>query len=375
MKALFLIFHGFNPANGISKKIQYQVDALQACGVDTRLCYMREPAGRKLRMIDSEILRDYGTGIKGKILKRIEYSSIVEYVRKEGIDLVYMRSDNNANPFTLHMVWQMRKNHVKVVMEIPTYPYDQEYIGFSRKATLLIDKCFRHTLAKRLSGVITFSDYQTIFGSRTIQISNGIDFKQIKLKKHINDTSHELHLIGVAEIHYWHGFDRLVKGLVNYYQANSGYNVYFHIVGNFAAKREENDILPLIKKYNLERYVILHGMRHGEELDELFEQADMGIGSLARHRSGITHIKTLKNREYAARGLPFIYSEMDSDFEGKPYILKAKADESPIGIPAILEFHRGQTLSPCQIRESVLSLSWESQMSKVLSEIDIENKK
>ena len=115
-------------------------------------------------MIDSEILRDYGTGIKGKILKRIEYSSIVEYVRKEGIDLVYMRSDNNANPFTLHMVWQMRKNHVKVVMEIPTYPYDQEYIGFSRKATLLIDKCFRHTLAKRLSGVITFSDYQTIFG-------------------------------------------------------------------------------------------------------------------------------------------------------------------------------------------------------------------
>jgi len=35
MKALFLIFHGFNPANGISKKIQYQVDALQACGVDT----------------------------------------------------------------------------------------------------------------------------------------------------------------------------------------------------------------------------------------------------------------------------------------------------------------------------------------------------
>ena len=266
-------------------------------------------------------------------------------------------------------------NHVKVVMEIPTYPYDQEYIGFSRKATLLIDKCFRHTLAKRLSGVITFSDYQTIFGSRTIQISNGIDFKQIKLKKHINDTSHELHLIGVAEIHYWHGFDRLVKGLVNYYQANSGYNVYFHIVGNFAAKREENDILPLIKKYNLERYVILHGMRHGEELDELFEQADMGIGSLARHRSGITHIKTLKNREYAARGLPFIYSEMDSDFEGKSYILKAKADESPIEIPAILEFHRGQTLSPCQIRESVLSLSWESQMSKVLSEIDIENKK
>lgn len=27
MKALFLIFHGFNEANGISKKIRYQVKA------------------------------------------------------------------------------------------------------------------------------------------------------------------------------------------------------------------------------------------------------------------------------------------------------------------------------------------------------------
>ena len=29
MKALFLIFHGLNPANGISKKIYYQVNALR----------------------------------------------------------------------------------------------------------------------------------------------------------------------------------------------------------------------------------------------------------------------------------------------------------------------------------------------------------
>ncbi len=35
----------------------------------------------------------------------------------------------------------------------------------------------------------------------------------------------------------------------------------------------------------------------------------MGIASLGRHRNGITRIKTLKNREYAARGIPFVYSE------------------------------------------------------------------
>ena len=56
----------------------------------------------------------------------------------------------------------------------------------------------------------------------------------------------------------------------------------------------------------------------------------MGIGSLARHRSGIDKIKTLKNREYAARGIPFVYSETDDDFEHQPYILKAAPDDSPL---------------------------------------------
>ena len=367
MKALFLIFHGFNPANGISKKIHYQVNGLKACGVDTRLCYMDETTGRKLRMVDNHVHRDYGSGLKSKLLKRTEYSSIIEYARKERIDFVYMRSDHNANPFTIHMVRKLKETGIKVVMEIPTYPYDQEYESLSRRKFLFIDQCFRKILARQLSGIVTFSDYPIIFGKPALQISNGVDFSQIPLKRKINDTNHELHLIGVAEIHYWHGFDRLVRGLANYYQTHPSYKVYFHIIGEFFGEREKKEILPVIKQHGLEEYIILHGARHGKELDDLFEQADMAIGSLARHRSGIIHIKTLKNREYAARGLSFIYSEIDSDFENKPYILKAKADESPIDIYQIIEFYKRQKLSPEQIRNSILSLSWKSQMNKVLS--------
>ena len=51
------------------------------------------------------------------------------------------------------------------------------------------------------------------------------------MKQQQNDTSKELHLIGVAEVHYWHGFDRLVRGLADYYRNNPEYKVYFHIVG------------------------------------------------------------------------------------------------------------------------------------------------
>lgn len=48
MKALFLIFHGFDKANGISKKIHYQVKALKECGLDVRLCYYDiSPSGER----------------------------------------------------------------------------------------------------------------------------------------------------------------------------------------------------------------------------------------------------------------------------------------------------------------------------------------
>lgn len=179
------------------------------------------------------------SGLKASLLKRTEYSSIIEYARKERIDFVYMRSDHNANPFTIHMVRKLKETGIKVVMEIPTYPYDQEYESLSRRKFLFIDQCFRKILARQLCGIVTFSDYPIIFGKPALQISNGVDFSQIPLKRKINDTNHELHLIGVAEIHYWHGFDRLVRGLANYYQTHPSYKVYFHIIGEFFGEREK----------------------------------------------------------------------------------------------------------------------------------------
>jgi hypothetical protein len=87
-------------------------------------------------------------------------------------------------------------------MEIPTYPYDQEYISFNRKCYLFIDKLFRKKLAKELDAIITFSHYKTIFGKQTIQISNGFDFESIPLRHKIIHSENEIHLIGVAEIHF-----------------------------------------------------------------------------------------------------------------------------------------------------------------------------
>lgn len=373
MKALFLIFHGFEEFNGISKKIRYQVKALRDCGMEVSLCYYDIDHSGKWYIETSQetiVLKDLGTNVLSKIKKRICVKHIENYIHEQGIEFVYMRSFHNANPFTIGMIRRIKRdNKVKVVMEIPTYPYDQEYITRRMKSELFVDKIFRHRLAAQTDGIVTFSNYPEIFGKRTIRISNGIDFDAIPLKTHLNDTTHELHLIGVAEVHYWHGYDRLVQGLANYYHTQPQFKVYFHIVGALTGEREREEILPAIAQNQLEPYVLLHGARHGAELNELFEKADFGIGSLARHRSNITHIKTLKNREYAARGLAFIYSEIDDDFEQQPYVLKAPADDSPIDIDRLVSFYHSLQNTPAQIRASIEPLSWKHQMQQVINSI------
>jgi len=107
-------------------------------------------------------------------------------------------------------------------------------------------------------------------------------------------------------------------------------------------------------------------------LDEVFNQCQFAIGSLGRHRSGITVIKTLKNREYATRGIPFIFSEQDSDFDYQPYVLKAPADETPIDIQKIIDFLNHFTMKPEDIRKTVECLSWKIQMHRVVDAINID---
>jgi hypothetical protein len=367
-KALFIVFHGFDPNNGISKKITYQINALNACGIHTHLCYMEEKYN-KTRMVDGQIIADYGSGLKSKILKRTEFSSIVRYAIKEHITFVYIRSNHNANPFTINMVRRMKKAGMKVVMEIPTYPYDTEYLSQGMGKQIFQDRIFRKLLAQQLDAIVTFSDANKIFGKRTIRISNGIDFNSIHLKRINAVDSSVINLIGVAEIHPWHGFDRVIKGLAAYYSKPHDVIVIFHIVGYFFFNNDEVMYKQMISDNHLDQYIILHGKKHGDELDKIFDTCNFGIGSLGRHRVGIYKIKTLKNREYAARGIPFIYSETDEDFDDKEYVMKAPADETAIDISSIISFYRKLTLSPTEIRASINNLSWNNQMKKVVESI------
>ena len=376
MKILFLVYHGFSEHSGISKKIHYQVKGLKENGHDTRLCYYDfSPDGHRCRFVDGEVIKDYGTGSLAAIRQRLDFDCIYDYCMREGIEFVYARCFQNASPFLISFFKKLKKAGIRSVTEIPTYPYDQEFTGrsdWNMRLGLWIDKKFRNRLYKQMDAMVTFSDAVEIFGQRTIRISNGVDFDSIPLHSKEPIANSQLHLIGVAEVHFWHGYDRLIAGLGEYYKNGGQREVIFHVVGGvhpnerYKANEYHPGLQVIIDEYGIADKVIFHGTMFGKELDEVFNQCQFAIGSLARHRSGITVIKTLKNREYATRGIPFIYSEQDSDFDHLPYVLKAPADESPIVIQQIVDFVDSFTMKPEDIRKTVEHLAWKIQMQRVI---------
>lgn len=378
MRILFLVYHGFSEVSGISKKIHYQVKGLRENGHEVHLCYYDfAENGHRCRYVNDKIIKDYGTGAIAGLRQRINYNCVYDYCKQHHIEFIYARCAQNANPFLIRFFRKLNQLGIKCVTEIPTYPYDQEFALFSRKQRyeLKIDQLFRNRLAKEMAGIVTFSDAELIFGQRTIRISNGVDLDSIPLHNYQAPTDGSIHLIGVAEVHIWHAFDRLVAGIGEYYRTTEKpREVFFHIVGGvhpnerYKANRFHPGLQAIIDKYFIQDNIIFHGQLFGEQLDRVFNQCSFAIGSLGRHRSGITVIKTLKNREYASRGIPFIYSEQDSDFDSLPYILKAPADESPIDIKQIIDFVDNHQFKPEDIRKTVEHLSWKNQMKKVIED-------
>jgi len=378
MRILFLVYHGFSEHSGISKKIHYQVKGLRENGHDVRLCYYGfAENGHRCRFIDGTILKDYGTGRLAALRQRIYYGCIYNYCIRENIEFVYARSFMNASPWLVRLFKKLQTAGIRAVTEIPTYPYDLEFSPYIWKQPLrfVIDKWFRRSLYRYMDAMVTFSDATEIFGQRTINISNGVDFDSIPIHHYLAPSDDSIHLIGVAEVHIWHGYDRLIAGIGEYYKnTQNPRQVYFHIVGGVHPNERYNanvfhpGMQAIIDKYGIQDRIIFHGQLFGDALDEVFNMSCFAIGSLARHRSGITIIKTLKNREYATRGIPFIYSEQDSDFDHQPYVVKAKPDESPIDIPQILEFIDHHQFQPKDIRNTVERLSWKIQMQKVINQ-------
>ena len=277
------------------------------------------------------------TSFSNKTDRRVKYFKFLkEFATKMKAHSFYFRYAS-TDLFLLSTLKKLKKNGVINVIEIPTYPYKGEYKEtFKKRLIYLLDSILRFKLKKYVSRVVIFSENpKTVYGIPTINTMNGVDTSSIKpIAKH--NIHNGINLIAVASMLPHHGFDRMIEGLRLYYlNSNNDSVVRFHVVGDGPKLREYQN---LCRNDNLESYVFFHGQKSGNELDALFEQSDIAVGSLGLHRIGLKEASTLKNREYAVRGLPIAYSTFDSFLKDSKYCVYFSADDTPINISKIVEF-------------------------------------
>ncbi len=258
-------------------------------------------------------------------------------VEKGVFENVYIRfSATDFNVIRLLKCIKKTLPNAKVVIEIPTYPYNQTY-GLSIRTIVkrVFDYFLSGCLQNYVSRVVTYSPDKEIWNIPTINTMNGVSFKDIPISNKTSIDPNEIHLISVSMTYPCHGYDRVIEGMKKYSGVRK---IIYHIVGTGS---EISKYQKMIADYHLSDCVILHGFLSGEKLETVYNQADIAINSLAIHRIGLVTESTLKSKEYAAKGLPMISSyQVDAldDSCGNQYVMQVPLDESAIEMDRVIDF-------------------------------------
>ena len=360
-KGIFLHFNSDKnmDASGEIKKVKMQIKALKKLGLESKeFCIDKSGFVNKFTR---RIPLYPASGIR--LIKKIGVINIQNstfiYIRKYIIDFWFLQN--------LKEIKRINPD-IKILLEIPTYPYDMEWNRLLDKTMLWKEKHNREKMEAYVDRIITLTKDSSIFGIPTIKISNGIDTDDYTVVKKIKDGSATLILIGVALVSKWHGYDRIIRGLKEYYQCHVNMKVIFWIVGDGPVLQE---LQSLVQSYNLEEYVLFKGKATGRELENLYNKADIAVGSLGFYRIGLEQGSSLKLREYCAKGIPFIKANFDEQFdqENFKYMLTFPNDDSLIDINKIIEFYEiiNNDLN-VQQRMHIFAeehLTWEQQMRAI----------
>ena len=297
-----------------------------------------------------------------------------QVVDKYHIDCVYWRAAPEL-PASIRLAKQIKKSGAHFIYEYPTYPHQAEKsLGFLRSVYAPFAALLRKKLENAVDGFVLIGQDAggTYRGKPAINISNGIDLSAIPVRHHTPDPN-AIHIMALASMSYWHGYDRLIRSLAAY---TGKHRVVIHMVGG-----NDGGALPewqeLTRSLNLTDQVLFHGPKSGEELDRLFNLCDIGVNSLGLYRKGFSVTSELKTRECIARGLPFVCSVEDSvlQYAPKAFWLRVPNDDSIPDMDQIVSFAL-QMRAECDLAESMRSyarehLAWETQYRQVFEFLKI----
>jgi len=371
-----LMFYRVNKDNrtniGVVKKAYAQAKAMRRLGIDLDLVLLSD----KGILLNDQLIHTFHKPTLHKPSSTYWFyffdflPTLFKNILIKTYDLIYFRFAL-AHPGLIGFLKKMKQINpgIKIVMEIPTYPYEKEKRTVIDRLSLIMDGHFRKQLHRYVDLITHYGLAKEIWKIPTISIRNGIDPEQIPTSELLLDKN-KIRLIAIANWSYWHGLDRLISGLEKYYQnKSSSYNITLTVVG---FGKEIPRYKDLVKKADLQSYVSFLPPLASEQLDELFTKVDIGIGTLGIHRKGIEIDSSLKHREYCARGIPFILAGRDLDFPSStPFVLKISEDEKTISMEEIIIFYEQMYHRSTEINKKVRKyaeehLRWEQRLALIL---------
>lgn len=359
-KILYLTVVDKNNEPGIYKKVTAQTKALRNLGCKVDITYLD---GEQFKVNDDSLGKEKQSHLI-RLKNRFVYpKALCNYLTDPSnhYDVVYIRKSFINGSF-INALKVIKGRGTKVVLEVPTYPYRNE-LNFINKVLYTWEYCHLGML-KACVDLVTYIGVEDldVFNIPSIRFYNGIDVSSVKVKQD-NIDNKTIRFIAVANLAEWHGYERFFVAM-----ANCSENVEFHIVG-------EGPALATLKKsakeLGVESSVYFHGNKLGRELDSLFDLCHIGVDSLAMYKANLFVSSSLKTREYAARGIPFILGCEDRDFkENCQFVYNVPNDDSEIDIQDIVKWYNYSNFNKSMIRDFAQeNLDWSGIMKPIKSKI------
>lgn len=366
-KLLYITTVDKNNDLGVYKKIVSQGESFERLGFEVKITYM---IGDEF-YFDEAIFCKENQSLLKKLINRFVYPKcIIDVANSEFFDVVYIRKTFISKSF-ISFVTKLHEKGVKVVLEIPTYPYRSEIAGLFKNSLYLIELFY----SKRLKGAVDLISYfgeadDFIWNIPAIKLRNGVDTDNIK-KKGKRDFDGNINFIGVANLAPWHGYDRFINSMYLLPPPIKS-KVFFHIVGEGSVLSQ---LKSLSNNLSLQNNVIFHGIKFGSDLDDIFDYCDIGIDALGMFRAGFTTTSSLKTREYSARGMPFLSACTDDSFSNElDFVQKIPNDDSIFDLSLVIDNFNSRQYNTDDIREyAINNLSWDRQMIAVTNYLKFVN--
>ena len=300
-------------------------------GGDVLHCRYARPSGYRRRLLREHTF--HKTALIEQAVRLADYDAVV---------MRYIGHYTRAGGF-------LRRHGGKLITEHHTKELAQIYLyrgGLARHAFALVERLSAARFLRRVRGIIGVTDeirrheLELAGPKPSTVIGNGILVAETPFTGFRPFDGRELHLVFVAnDFPPWQGLDRLVDGLAAF---GGPERLVLHLVGRVYPEVEARIVQTRLPHAEVQ----LHGRLHGVELDRVMEQATLGVSSLGLYTNQMTEACTLKSREYAARGLPFVMGYTDPDMPvGTPFVLEVSNSPSPVGCRQVVEFARRITAS------------------------------